>query len=44
MKDSTAKAIIGAFGCTAIGVACYVTQSGAPLWGLFLLAIVMAYI
>lgn len=41
MDINTTKAIIGAFGCMAIGIACYSTKSGLPLWGLFLLVLVI---
>jgi len=36
-----AKTIIGVAGCLTITVACYVTKSAFPLWGLILVGLMI---
>jgi hypothetical protein len=42
MGKYTAKALLGTFGCVAVGVACYATASGDSLWGLILVTVLVS--
>lgn len=37
----TGRHIVASVACAAIGVACYATDNGTPLWALILVAIIL---
>ena len=44
MSKMISKAIVGGIGCIVIGAVCIVLKTAVPLWGLFLIVLVVSEI